>query len=305
MHCVKKILHAFIIFLTISSITYGQQPAAEVPKANPAGNIIYIKFYGGYGFLTPGSEIISASTSSVGGGTSSAFANSKVGLGAGLHYGGGVGFILNDFLNVGVDAEYLKAENISTQSTFSNSPYFSTESQLLSHSTLSIIPNITFKAFSKPTYYFYTRLGILVDIKTNLELTGDDSTYNASMGNTYVYLTKNGDQKFAYNLNIGAQVAVGVQFRISEILRGFAEIAGNFLPVSPVTLKWTFTTADHENGGAPLTTNYIYNFTYAKSGSAQFQTSTSGNTVTSSETAAKFTQNINYIGLNIGLVLRL
>src|ERR1700733_4018256 len=241
LHFVKKILPAFLIFLTISCITYGQQPVVNPAKDNSANSIFYIKIYGGYGLLTPGSNILTASTSSVGGGTSSNFANSRLGMGAGLHFGGGVGVILNDFLNVGVDAEYLKAENISTNSTFSNSPYYSTESQLLTHSTLSIIPNITFKAFSKPTYYFYTRLGILIDIHTNLELTGDDSTYNASMGNTFIYLTKNGDQKYAYNLNIGAQVAVGIQFRISEILRGFAEIAGNFLPVSPATMKWTFT----------------------------------------------------------------
>ena len=303
MRLAKGIFLAIIILLRIPFLVYCQQPKEEKPTENPSGKIIYLKIYGGYGILTPGSNILSASTPAIGG-SSSAFTNSKIGLGAGLHFGGGLGVILNDFLNVGIDAEYLKAEDISINATYSNSPYYSFQSQLLSHSTLSIIPNITFKAFSKPTYYFYTRLGILVDLHTNLELKGNDSTYNASMGNTYVYLT-NGDQKYVYNLNLGAQIAVGIQFRISEILRGFAEIAGNFLPVSPTTLNWTFTNRDYTNGGAPTTTNYINNFTYAKSGSNQFQTSTSGNTVTSSETLPKVTQNINYIGLNIGLVLRL
>jgi hypothetical protein len=301
MHFVKKIILSSLIFLTITGISFCQQPKVEAPSSS----IIYVKIYGGYGLLTPGSNILTASTSAIGGGSSSAFANSKVGLGAGLHFGGGVGVILNDFLNVGVDAEYLKADNISVNSTFSNSPYYSTQSQLLTHSTLSIIPNITFKAFSKPTYYFYTRLGLMIDIQTKLELTGQDSTYTSSMGNTYIYLTKDGDQKYAYNLNLGAQVAVGIQFRISEILRGFAEVAGSFLPVSPSTLKWTFTNQNSVNGGMPNTTNYIYNFTYAKSGNNQLMSSTSGNTVTTSETSAKITQNINSVGLNIGLVVRL
>src|SRR5580693_9202593 len=101
MRFVKKILPAFFIFLTIFSFTYGQQPSPEIPKKNPAGSVIYIKIYGGYGLLTPGSNILTASTNTVGGGSSSSFANSHVGLGAGLHFGGGVGVILNDFLNVG------------------------------------------------------------------------------------------------------------------------------------------------------------------------------------------------------------
>ncbi len=303
MHFVKKILASFIIFLGISVLTYCQQPTGPKLKNNPGSNIFYIKIYGGYGLLTPGSNFLTASTSSVGGGSNSSFTSSNIGLGAGLHFGGGLGVVLNDFLNVGVDAEYLKGRDVSISSTFANSPYYSSFSQLLTHTVLSIIPNITFKALSKPNYYFYTRIGVVVAITTNLESTSRDSTFNASGGNTYVYLT-DGDQKFTYNVNIGAQVAVGVQFRITQILRGFAEISGNYLPASPTSSTSTFKNQYIVNGGAPATANYNYNFTYSKSGSDDFQSSTNGNTTTASETLPRITHNINYIGLNIGLVLR-
>jgi hypothetical protein len=303
MHFVKKIFPSIIIFLTVSVLAWCQQPTGPKPK-DPSSNIFYIKIYGGYGILTPGSNFLTASTSSVGGGSNSSFTSSNIGLGAGLHFGGGLGFILNDFLNVGVDAEYLKARDISISSTYANSPYYSSFSQLLTHTVLSIIPNITFKALSKPTYYFYTRIGVVIAVTTNLENTSRDSTFNASGGNTYVYRT-DGDQKFAYNINFGAQVAVGIQFRITQMLRGLVEISGNYLPASPSSSTATFKSQYIVNSGAPATVNYNYNYTYSKSGNDNFQSSTNGNTTTASETLPKIIQNINYIGINVGLAIRL
>ena len=182
--------------------------------------------------------------------------------------------------------EYLKAQDIRTASTYTNSRYYSTQSQLLTHSTLSIIPNITFKAFSKPTYYFYTRLGVVVDIHTSLELTGRDSTYTSSGGNTYEFITT-GDEKYSYHVNIGAQVAVGLQFRITEVLRGFAEIAGSFLPAQLVTLVWNIKNQDITNGSQPSTSYYIYNIAYVKSGNNQNQVVINGSTTTDAETLPK------------------
>lgn len=300
---VKRIPLLVIFFLTIYDFGYSQVPALQDPS-NSSGHALFFKLYGGYGIRTPGSNIITASTSLVGGGANSSFTSSKVGLGAGLHFGGGIGLILNDFLNVGIDAEYLKGEDLSISATFANSPYYSTFSQLVTHSALSIVPNITFKAFSKPGYYFYTRIGILVNVNTKIQNTIKDSTYNASLGNTYVYL-QDISEKFSYNVNFGAQLAVGVQFSISEILRGFGEVVGNYLPASPSSSISIINKRNFINGGESSNSTFVYNDTYANSGSNNFQSSTSGSTTTTSETLPKITHSINYVGINIGLVIRL
>src|ERR1700693_4621113 len=109
MRITKKIVYSFFVFSLAYVSVFAQTP--DLPKIQEGSNF-YIKVFAGYGILTPGAyRLVSESISF----TAGAPTNITVtkGLGSGLKYGGGLGFILNDFLNLGVDAEYIPTTTIS------------------------------------------------------------------------------------------------------------------------------------------------------------------------------------------------
>ena len=77
--------------------------APRKPKAVEAP--FYVKLYGFYGLLTPGSQV--NTSSSLSSGMATAFKVNATGLGAGPRAGVGLGLIVSDFINVGVDADLL------------------------------------------------------------------------------------------------------------------------------------------------------------------------------------------------------
>lgn len=255
------------------------------------GADFFIKVYGGYGLLTPGSYTGGASTSSSGSGTTSFNSPSK-GLGAGLHFGGGLGVILSEFLNLGVDVEYLKGANIKTYSHYESSDYFWESNSMISHNVTSIIPNITFKALSTPTYYIYTRIGIILAVNTTIKTNQKDSSSSISSLFTY---DQTGD--YVTKLSLGTTAAIGVQFNITENLKGFGEIVGFYLPSSPSSLTIAYNSKSVKpSDGTTISENHgtsIYN--YKKSGEYN---------LSSPYNQPKTTNNINYIGLNIGVAYK-
>src|ERR1700722_18860592 len=186
--------------------------SSNASAAEPGIGKFYVRAYGGYGLLTPGSykTYVLASTAS-----GESFSTVRPGLGGGFHFGGGAGYIINDFLNVGVDADYLNGKNLVR--TIS-APDYATSSTL-AHSVFSLIPNITFKAISKPNYFIYNRLGIILAISTKLSQSGFDSS---SAANDVYGSTTNID--YMFGLNVGVQSALGAQFKLIGNFRGFAEI---------------------------------------------------------------------------------
>ncbi len=273
----------FLFFLTASFFTnLVNAQKAPAPSESTSANF-YVKVYGGYGLLTPGSFKGYGSTNS--NGSASSFKTPSTGLGAGLHFGGGIGVILNDFLNVGVDAEYLKGSDIKSNSIYTdNATYYYRSDNTIKQSVLSIIPNVTFKALSEPSYYFYTRLGIVIAVNTDIKTVEYDSSYNNPN-----YNVTHANGKYTTKLSFGAEAAFGVQFTLSGNLRGFGEIVGFYLPSSPSSYNYTSTNVS--NGVTQPSNNYVYN--YMSSGAY----SSTGPTYN----LPKITNNINYIGLNIGV----
>lgn len=257
------------------------------------GSKFYIKGYGGYGILTPGSYKGNSPVSDY-----SNFATGNLGAGAGVHFGGGLGYVINDFLNAGIDAEYMNGK-LHSSSAADNSNEYSFFSQKINYSVTDIIPNITFKALSKPNYYIYTRVGLIIAATTKIEFTNYDSSLEK--GNGEVFIT-NGDEKYAFHINLGVQTAVGVQFRITEKLRGFAELVANILPASPVSSKQKYVDSSYSKSYSSPSTTFNYTYTYQKSGSYDPVTSNGGYDIT--KNLPSITQNINYIGINIGVALR-
>ncbi|QDK77717.1 hypothetical protein EXU85_03545 [Spirosoma sp. KCTC 42546] len=250
----------------------------------------YIKAYGFYSLLTPGTEInYSGSQSQISSPTTYKPINTH--LGAGPRAGIGVGVIVSDFINVGIDADVLigtalKVDNnvfVGSGSTYS----FYAISTNTTLRVLSIIPNITFKALSRPAYYIYNRLGLVgglvLDYKTtsNVLETPTKGAVTTSVGNTTY--TKN-------SLALGYQAALGIQFRLSQSIRGFAEVVAYNQSFKPREVQNTTTST--KSGVATLqnsTTEFKDQGDYNKSNPYE---------------QPSYNVAINSVGIGAGLVVR-
>jgi opacity protein-like surface antigen len=289
----KKSNQLILLFLFISFLAAAQ--TAKPPATPVKQSKFYVKAYGGYGLLTPGSfqltnvTVINAQTT---------FEVVSPGLGAGFHFGGGVGIILSDFLNLGIDGDYLSNKDLngSSKGTAATGD-FKVYSTKITSSILSIVPNITFKAISTETYYIYTRIGILIAVSTKSAKSIIDSNYQQSL-NPIPYYSTHTTTEYSYGVGAGVQVAVGIQFGITENLRGFGELVGYYLPISPnsstdVSTTYTYgspntlpaSTSPHTPPDA--STNYI-----------------SSGTIPPNSNFPKTTYNVNYIGINIGVAYK-
>jgi hypothetical protein len=273
----KKLILLACFFSIFSSLIMAQK------ESEPN---FYVKIFGGYGILTPGAfKLTSTSTTS--------FSVGSTGLGAGLHFGGGLGYILNDFLNLGVDAEYLKGNDLTASSTYSGVLGSGSSHSKIPYSVLSIIPNITFKALSKPGYLIYTRIGILITAQTKSSSIVYDSS-DLIINHPNPIVASNTNTTYTYSVNVGVQAALGLQFHITGNLRGFVELVGNYLPITP-TSSTAVAVINYYNSGP----------TFVSTSTTTTQTSYKKSGNTGNNEQASMAYNVNYIGLNIGIALRL
>src|ERR1700681_2620173 len=78
----------------------------------------YVKAYGGYGLFQPGSYKLYSAIVMPSGDITGTVSQSKQGLGSGIRFGGGIGVIASDFLNIGIDVEYLSGTELKSSSSF-------------------------------------------------------------------------------------------------------------------------------------------------------------------------------------------
>ena len=228
---------------TLNAVNHTTDPATteNAPRKTKAAveAPFYIKVYGLYALLTPGSQI-SYSNSQSQTGMATAFKTNSTGLGAGPRAGVGIGTIVSDFINLGIDADILFGTPIKTDNNTvgSNNSYTYTGTTTTNLKVISVIPNITFKALSRPSYYIYNRLGLVGGVVTEYK-TVQNSLYKPTTGASTIYeyasdYTKN-------SLAIGYQAALGIQFRLGQSLRGFAEIVAYNQSFKPQELQNTNT----------------------------------------------------------------
>jgi hypothetical protein len=252
----------------------------------------YIKAYGGYGFLTPGSYRLLTMNS-----ISGEFSQSKQGLGNGVRFGGGIGVIASDFLNIGVDVDYLSGSKMSGSATTINPARYSFLGKTeMSYTALSITPHVIFKALSKPDYLIYNKLGILLNLPMELKQNLSDTSYGDFEGSWNSQVEK---RVFKVGLTVGLNVALGVQVRLTDKLRGFSEIFANYLVLSPTDLNVTSNGVNKAPGGTPTPFSNTSHTVYVKDGTVA--TSSDG-TQTQPVSGNQF--NMNTIGINIGVSYR-
>src|ERR1700744_4150295 len=137
---------------------------------------IYIKLYGGYSLLAPGSNHPEPDLELASGIGQTGSYYTKGRLGEGLNYGFGLEKDMSSVLMVGIDFNYLDGKKATTyfntnkgtilyaSSQQTSFPPFGplTRTSTTTHSVLSFIPNVSFKVFKQSTYFVYTKLGIIV-----------------------------------------------------------------------------------------------------------------------------------------------
>ncbi|GAB2530550.1 hypothetical protein [Spirosoma aerophilum] len=272
---------------TVNRSDKSAPPAAVPYKAKATEAPFYVKIYGFYGLLTPGVQVNYSSAILQSGGLQP-FKTTNKGLGAGLRTGLGIGLIINDFVNIGIDAEALFDAPIEIEYSFEDGLGKSTTTSVTTLKVASLIPNVTFKALSRPSYYIYNRLGLVggmvLDYKTvNSYVDLAKSGFIKTSGTTNQY-TKN-------SLAIGYQAALGIQFRLSQSIRGFAEVVAYNQSFKPQRLEVTSL-----QGGIPIGSPRV----------TEFRNESSYVEATSSRVGQDVRENIpmNSVGIGAGLVFR-
>lgn len=233
-----------IVTLRAQPLTASNEPnqaaksATAVTKpvaAKVAESPFFVKVFGIYGLLTPGTKIYNSESLSQSG-TVFPFKTTSKGISGGPRAGIGVGLIVNDFINIGIDADWLFGSPVKVEVGYSDGFAKSTTTSITTLKVVSVIPNITFKALSRPSFYIYNRLGLVggmvLDYKTETNTVNQltNGTFTTS-GTTSDY-TKN-------SLALGYQAALGVQFRLSQSIRAFAEIVAYNQSFKPQRLERT------------------------------------------------------------------
>jgi hypothetical protein len=224
---------------------------------------LFIKLYGGQGFFTPGSYNVS-SVNEISWITlpfnlhdTTIKTQSKKGIGGGLRLGGGVGFILNDFLNLGIDVDFNKGNKLNnTLITFINQENYSRATDAMNYSAVTLTPHIVFKALARPKFFIYNKIGLLLTLPFTLRTYGNSATSSSvRIGPNYIrldslictncYLTNistdssSYGNKYKISLGIGLHVAFGINWKLTDRLRVFAEVFGNYSALTPSTAAAT------------------------------------------------------------------
>jgi hypothetical protein len=276
--------------ITASRFTSSPVMAETTPRQTKATESpVYIKVYGLYGLLTPGVQISHSELQSPDG-TVFVFKTTNKGLGAGPRAGVGVGFIVSDFINLGIDADILFGTALKVDNNYTSDSYTYTNSTSTTLRVLSIMPNITFKALSRPAYYIYNRLGLVVGMVLDYKIVSNglglyEFGFTATDVATINY-TKN-------TLALGYQAALGIQFRLSQRLRGFAEVVAYNQSFKPKRLDVSsITTLDTD-----ITTNFL-----------TIELTDQGSNVNATNTNVgqqqTFRVAMNSVGVGVGLLFR-
>ncbi len=169
------------------------------------------------------------------------YANPTKGLGDGFKFGFGGSYIVNDFINVGLDFDYFNSTirknrdssfhqiNISSGAGSADEYKYSERNTISYNATLlSVTPSITFKAISRPKWFLYNKLGAIITFRPN-SLQDDITTSKTSMGwqGFYKDTTNSTYKKYEWSIKNpawGFMGAFGGQIKIADRVRLFAEL---------------------------------------------------------------------------------
>lgn len=162
------------------------------------------------------------------------------GLGEGLRFGAGISYIINDFINVGLDFDYFsstisKTKDSSYHESRTNTgafyDYLYKDRFIITYDAtlLTISPNITFKAISRPKFFIYNKVGAILTFRPNSIERDEHQVFARTTTQGGFYKDSSAGDALEYkwkirNPSFGFMGAVGVQARIAEKFRVFGEL---------------------------------------------------------------------------------
>ena len=161
------------------------------------------------------------------------------GLGQGLRVGAGISYIINDFINIGLDIDYFSSIiSKNRDSSFyqlmpggmQGSEYSYKERVTTSYDAtlLTFSPNITFKAVSRPRFFIYNKVGLVVTVRPNsLQKEKTSQVFSKGWQGFFMDSTSQSEKTYEWgirNPSIGFMGGIGAQVRITEKIRAFAEL---------------------------------------------------------------------------------
>jgi hypothetical protein len=163
----------------------------------------------------------------------------KKGLGEGVRFGVGLSYVLNDFINVGLDVDYFRSTIRKTKdSSFhqvmtsnpNNSDYRYTERYTIAYDAtlITLSPNFTFKAIARPNWYLYNKVGAVFTFRPNSiqKETQDVKATTVAQSGTKDSTAHN-EKRYEWgirNPSFGFMGAIGAQFKVTERIRAFSEV---------------------------------------------------------------------------------
>ncbi len=162
----------------------------------------------------------------------------KKGLGEGFRIGGGISYVLNDFINIGLDVDYFrstisKVRDSSFSQTLSSGPISErsyNERFTISYDAtlLTFSPNITLKAISRPKWFLYNKVGAVITIRPN-SIEHDTRQSTSTMNWQGFKKDSSGytDTRYEWNIrnpSFGFSGGVGAQYKITDRIRVYSEI---------------------------------------------------------------------------------
>lgn len=227
----KNLLLTALLLVTVSLLTAQDavsdqfEPSPSAPdyfKADESNaSPVYFKLYTMYGFMTPGSTGV---TSFENDSQSYKFTVNKKGYGAGLRAGAGLGFVVNEFINIGVDADMLWGSKI--VASVNDGSYSSTTTY--NNQIASIIPHIVLKALSNANFTIYNRTGLIVGIPLDFSFETNETAGTDVYNRKYDYTTSTA---------LGYQTALGIQINLGDHLRLLGELVIDQITVKPLSLS--------------------------------------------------------------------
>jgi hypothetical protein len=163
------------------------------------------------------------------------------GLGQGVRFGFGGAYILNDFINLGLDFDYLKSTLAKNRDSVYQGVQLATgagsaDSYMYNQrirttyeaSLLTVTPNITFKAVSRPKWFLYNKIGAIITFRPNSKQNTTETIHTRSGWQNF-YKDSTSYNQTVYNWGIrnpayGFMAGIGGQWRLSTTIRAFAEL---------------------------------------------------------------------------------
>jgi len=169
------------------------------------------------------------------------YSNPSKGLGDGFRIGAGLSYILNDFINIGIDLDYFKSTIYKTRDSsyrFTNptpamgepdeSSYTSRKTISYNATLISLTPNITFKAIAKPKWFIYKKLGLVLTFRPNsLQEDINDINFRQAWQGFIKDSASREVNKYEWGIKnpaLGFMGSIGMQIKVAPRIRAFGEL---------------------------------------------------------------------------------